>query len=120
MILFKATPRQVLQIVANAVNASYLASINDTHDPFNNKVYIHEDFKLQGGGIDLKTFGGRMVELAITHDRHKGHWKVAAGKAEPDPDYQSWADEYTTYRALVESVEGVEVLEEDLEEENDE
>lgn len=116
MILFKATPRQVLQIVANAVNASYLASINEPQKA-DLKEYSHEDFKLDRNGIDIKTFGGRAVEIGITR---KGElWKIAAGKAEPNPEFQTWADDYPTYRELVESVDGVQIVEEDLEPEED-
>lgn len=117
MIIFKATPRQVLQIIANAVNASDSCSIFDLDHPIEDKVYTHEDFKMERHGINVTTFGNRGVELQLL--KWQDNWKVAAG-GEPDPEHQTWADEYATYRKLLESVEGVEVLVEDLEDDDEE
>jgi len=114
MIRFKATEKQVLEVIANAINASELegaggrAAIMNDVEP--------EHLRMTRDGIDIKRYSGRRAEIAIAPCSEAGTWEIAAGKAEPDPKHQTWADTYPTYRRLLATVPNIEVIEENPEE----
>lgn len=107
---FKATTEQIKKVAALAVNASRGAGMGMLH--FRPKTYTPEEIDLQftqfdfekrvkgnrGQDVDLDYYEGRMVKL---HIRALGEdaWEVT--DSPPRPDYQSWADTYPTYPALL-------------------
>jgi len=119
---FKATIEQAKQIAVNAVNASSPMGMGFLH--FESKNYTANDLNIcpdyvfdgkvsdkslpfKGDSIDLDYFYGRMVKLYMD-EIEPGVWEVP--DHEPRSDYQSWAAQYPTYKSLIESVEGVEIL----------
>jgi hypothetical protein len=111
MIKFKATDQQILQMAANAFNASTPMGLGFfSYEPETNAV--PEDFKENlrinnesgYGCISLDYVQGRMVKLYAS--RIENVWQIQ----EPRLDYQSWKQRYPTARDLIESV-GAEVLE---------
>lgn len=60
--------------------------------------------------IDMGYYAGRQIKITFKamnqHDRFEGSFdafQVVTSGAEPDPEYQSWASTYPTWRALIES-----------------
>lgn len=101
---FKATKKQVQQIAVNAIEASQPMGLGHLH--FKDK----EDFKpdmvpVNEEGLTLDYVGGRMVKLWF---KREGNVWETTGVARSD--YQSWVSKYPTYRDLVLSVPGVEVI----------
>lgn len=94
------TEDQMLQVAANAVNASVPVGMGFLQHE--NKEYTVEDMRsaLHKGGVYLDYFHGRMVKMNIK--------KEESGYILPDSvptiDYQSWAYTYPTYLDLVQSV----------------
>jgi hypothetical protein len=113
MIKFKATDQQILQIAANAFNAStpmglgffsYDPQTNAVPDDFKENLRINNESGY--GYISLDYVQGRMVKLYAS--RKENVWQMRA----PIPEYQSWIHNYPTARHLIESV-GAEVLEDE-------
>lgn len=98
---FIATPEQVAQIAANAVNASTPMGLGALH--YNQqRQFVAGDFEPDARGLYLDYVEGRMVKLYIRKDETLGNsWELAH---EPRADYQSWAHKYPTNEALVASV----------------
>jgi len=105
---FKATELQVLQIAANAVNAS---NPGDPHSMgwlhYSEKVFTPEDIKFTSRGVSLDYVGGRMVKLTI---RTTETPEVFYIRNDLDIEYQSWVTKYPTVQSLIESVKGTEII----------
>lgn len=102
---FKASESQVRQMAANAANAATPTGLGLLQfDPA--QVFVAGDIPVSPAGIFLDYFAGRMVKLMI--DRKDGDvWEIIGATR---LEYQSWARTYPTFRALANSVPGVEVL----------
>ncbi len=104
---FNATKEQVLQIAANAINASIPVGMGYLH--FKSKNYTPEELQMEyeaedkRGNIYLDYFDGRMVKLSI---QHLGDNSYATNEGEANIEYQSWARKYPTYEDLTNSVLG--------------
>lgn len=97
---FKATNEQIQQICANAVNASLPMGLG--HTKWTPKVFMPDEFKVEGNFVDLDYVQGRMVKLYI--------WRSGSGwemRDDCDPEYQSWHRQYRTVEELLKSA-GVE------------
>ena len=105
MTQFEATKEQILQMAVNAVNASAPMGLGMLH--FVPKNYTVEDVKncLEIRGLHIDYFEGRMVKLHIFHE-DDGSWRGS----DPRADYQSWANTYPTFKALVDSVGAKELV----------
>lgn len=113
MIKFKATNEQILQMAANAFNASIPMGLGFfSYDPQTDAVpddfmgYLRVSVDSGYGYISLDYVQGRMVKLYAS--RKENVWQMR----EPRLDYQSWKQRYPTARDLIESV-GAEVLEDE-------
>ncbi len=97
--IFNATPEQVKQIAANAVNASVPTGLGFLHyNP--SQLFTTSDFAFDDSGcICLDYVQGRMVKLSILPEGES--WYIPDN---PTIDYQSWASTYPTTKALVNSV----------------
>lgn len=96
--IFSATEQQILQIAANATNASFPMGMGLMH--FRNTTFKPEDFQILDGKVRLDYVQGRMVKLSIWKNTD-GTWEIPEGVR---IDYQSWLAEYPTIEALVRSV----------------
>jgi hypothetical protein len=107
MIIFKATDKQLMQLCANAVNASKPIGLGKLHY-IKDHVFKPEDFKddvmnLQDGlvkRLELDYVEGRMVKLQIHYTRNKGEYMTLNNVQE---DFQSW---YKTYPTALELLQG--------------
>jgi len=95
---FKATEQQILQMAANAVNASKPMGMGFLHYQPNNQ-FKPEDFIIKKNGLYLDYVQGRMVKLFI-HKIEDNEWEVIG---EPRCDYQSWCSKYPAYEDLINS-----------------
>lgn len=95
---FKATPEQVKQIIANAVNAAIPVGMGFLH--FIPKTYTAADIPDDRLVHGVDYFDGRMTKLYI-ESHGDGTYSLPDDK--PRRDYQSWCGSFPTYRALVES-----------------
>lgn len=107
--MVKATKEQISQICANAVNASKVVGIGaflfqERHE------FKWDDFEKVDHGVYLDYIEGRMVKLDIINI-DENIWEFRNFKREPNIEYQSWAIKYPTFKDLVLSVLGVEILE---------
>ncbi len=115
MLKFKATNKQIAMICMNAINHSKPVGMGVIH-------YLDRDFKLEdirklleetAGSLHHINFDyveGRMVKLTIHRPDSDGYWLIHDDYL-PSMEYQSWADEYPTYRSLIESALGAVVVE---------
>jgi hypothetical protein len=112
MITFKATPYQIRQIFANAINASSPVGLGLLH--FEKRDYNPEECPGPTDGeseyISTDYFFGRMVKFSLKKSPTEGVYSVGWGGGPPNRDYQSWAGKYPTYKALLDSVPGVEII----------
>ena len=99
--IFTATEEQILQIAANAVNASTPMGMGFLH--FQPKEYTPEEMRkcLSDYGLSIDYFDGRMTKFYIIRAEND-QWRVVDHG--PRSDYQSWASKYPTYEALAGSV----------------
>lgn len=106
MIRFEATKDQLLQLAANAVNASAPMGAGLIH--YKEKTYKPHEFnhRLFNNQLAIDYFEGRMTKLYIVKDETS--WIM---KREPEGDYQSWQHTYPTNRDLLNSVAGINILE---------
>lgn len=107
MLKFKATDKQLMQLAANAVNASTPMGLGVLHYEAGQK-YTPIEFQqeVSDHGLDLDYVDGRMVKLWVMRDGDG--WRCAEGVK---LDYQSWGTKYPTYRKLLESA-GITEIEE--------
>lgn len=109
---FRATEGQARRIAVNAINVSSPVGLGICH--FENKNYLPEDVHVTVEGdkklktIYLDYFKGRMVKLII-RETEPGIWRLTPDK-EFRNDYQSFASIYPTPKELIESVEGVQII----------
>lgn len=114
MLKFKATNTQVLQMAANAANASLPMGMGFIHFKADS-VFKLTDFRFSHRGsadtpvVHVDYHEGRMVKLLV-EGKGDGVWLTHGGDA--DPEYQSWSGTYPSFQSLVESV-GAEILSED-------
>lgn len=104
-IVFKATKEQLLQMMANAVNASAPVGLGALH--FRSKIYTPEELERYLYGtpdeihsVDMDYVDGRMVKLFI----HAIHVELYVMRYEFQPAYQSFYHKYPTGASLLESV----------------
>lgn len=104
----KLTNEQVLQLMANAINASEPMGLGFLHaKPVNytaediSEHYTDDPFS-EYRDINIDYYEGRMVKLAI---RKGDDGFVDVIPDEPRVDYQSWARKYPTAEHLVNSVQ---------------
>jgi len=109
---FKATIEQIKQIAANAVNASDPGgpqSMGWLHHT--DKVFQPTDITMRDNMLSLDYVQGRMVKLHMRCvNTEEQIWEVSGSV--PRPDYQSWYRTYPTFASLLQSVEGVTIIEE--------
>jgi len=102
-VTFKATDEQVLQMAANAVNASNPVGVGAImYNP--GSVFSKTDFCVMHSMVSVDYCGGRMTKFIAI--RHGDYWKMR----EPHPEYQSWIRAYPTAKDLIESA-GATVME---------
>jgi hypothetical protein len=102
---FKATPEQLSQLAANAVNASVPVGLGLLHAT--QHVFTPEEMRphveRNGASLNLDYIQGRMVKLYCT----KVDKDLYETRDDIDVEYQSWAQRYPTVKALLESVPGI-------------
>lgn len=105
-----ANEYQIAKLIANAYNESIPVGLGILHyDPTPAKA---EDFI---GVVRLPKFGldyvkGRMMKLRISRTDMENVWEVGHDHP-PNHEYQSWARTFPTYRALIQSVPQIKILE---------
>lgn len=102
---FKATEEQVKQMAVNAIKASIPMGLG--HLQYDqDHIIVADMIKTESRGCFVDYFFGRMVKLNIFKDG-ENEWSI---RNELYPDYQSWCRKYKDGKDLVESVDGVEVI----------
>ena len=102
---FKATDEQVKQIAVNAVIASSPIGMGHLHFD-GTQEFDPSMFEVTNNSLHLDYVQGRMVKLNLWKNAD-GTWK---SRDEVRLDYQSWGSKYPTFKDLVTSVDGVEVI----------
>lgn len=114
MLRFRATEDQVMEMAANAVNASQPMGMGhmvaNPRQKFEARDMGHF-LNLNAGvaGLFIDYAQGRMVKLSIWK-KEEDIWETDGHGRGVDLEYQSWGRKYKTYEELVKSVEGVEIL----------
>lgn len=100
----KGSDEQIAQMAANAVNASKPMGLGFlAYEP---RQYTAQEMATQlEHWPALDYVGGRCVKLYLRKDAEE--WSISCSTEWPHPDYQTWADTYPTYEALVASVPGL-------------
>lgn len=114
MICFSATKEQLAQVIANAVNSSspvglgHMAHKNVKYEPADFYDYfIKADGSLADAYVDYHNGAMVKFEAFLCFEYWICHYKAF-------PAYQGWCDTYPTYKDLLLSVDGVEIIKEKL------
>lgn len=98
--IFRATPQQIGQILANAYNASTAVGMGQMHyrpgdiDPLIFRDLVYNQLSTE---IYVDYCFGRMMKVFI----EKAGDTYRTPTKNPDPEYQSWAKTYPTYESLI-------------------
>lgn len=98
---FEATDEDIAKIMANAFNASIPVGMGFIHfKPHNIEPNLFME-QIKKNQVALDYVQGRMVKLHMWKD-DTGLWNIT--NEPPHREYQSWATQYPTYKALIDSV----------------